>query len=85
MKVEFIDYRPYNLNYTPAILGVRSRREVTSGGTPATKVDYHWSGILSPVLKLCRTENTVTVTRRRCYFESRWKGKKSKAIPVTGF
>jgi hypothetical protein len=31
----------YNLNYAPTSLGVQSRREIISGGTRTTKVEYH--------------------------------------------
>jgi hypothetical protein len=40
-----VDYRLYNLNYTPIALGVQSWREITSGGTRTKKVQYHWSRI----------------------------------------
>jgi hypothetical protein len=33
----------YNLNYTPKTLGVKSRREMISGGTRTKDVEYHFS------------------------------------------
>jgi hypothetical protein len=33
----------YNLNYTPATLGVQRRSEITSGGMRKKKIEYHWT------------------------------------------
>jgi hypothetical protein len=32
----------YNLNYTKTTLGIRSLKEITSGGTPIKEFEYCW-------------------------------------------